>query len=62
MGFELRGTFGIIILMTALVIVPVSAATTQVHIVRYANDNITVLNETTVNYTWMVFLMIGRGE
>jgi len=31
----------------------VSAATTQVHIARYASDNVTVINETTVTYQWM---------
>jgi hypothetical protein len=31
----------------------VSAATTQVHIARYAADNVTVINETTVTYQWM---------
>ncbi len=30
-----------------------SAATTQVHIVKYAADNRTVINETTVTYQWM---------
>jgi hypothetical protein len=31
----------------------VSAATTQVHIARYAADNVTVINETTVTWQWM---------
>jgi hypothetical protein len=31
----------------------VSAVTTQVHIARYAADNVTVINETTVTYPWM---------
>jgi hypothetical protein len=31
----------------------VSAATTEVHIARYAADNVTVINETTVTYQWM---------
>jgi hypothetical protein len=31
----------------------VSAVTTQVHIARYAADNVTVINETTVTYQWM---------
>jgi PKD repeat protein len=33
--------------------VPVSAVTMQLHVVKYANDNTTVMNETMVNYTWM---------
>jgi hypothetical protein len=31
----------------------VSAATTQVHLAKYAADNVTVINETTVTYQWM---------
>jgi hypothetical protein len=31
----------------------VSGATTQIHIARYASDNVTVINETTVTYQWM---------
>jgi hypothetical protein len=38
--------------MVAL-ITAVTAATTEVHIVRYAVDNVTVINETTVTYQWM---------
>ena len=30
-----------------------AGATTQVHIIRYANDDITILNETTVSYQWI---------
>ena len=30
-----------------------SAATTEVHIARYAVDNVTVINESTVTYQWM---------
>jgi len=32
---------------------PVQAYTTEVHVVKYASDETTVLHETTVNYTWM---------
>jgi hypothetical protein len=31
----------------------VTAATTEVHIARFAADNVTVINETTVTYQWM---------
>ncbi|HPH35472.1 MAG TPA: argininosuccinate synthase, partial [Methanoregulaceae archaeon] len=31
-----------------------SAVTTEVHIVKYADDGTTVLNETTVSYQWMM--------
>ena len=30
-----------------------AAPTTEVHVVKYASDGVTVLNETTVNYSWM---------
>ncbi len=46
------------IIILSLVIVctltsAVSAATQEVHIVKYAADNVTVINETTVTYQWM---------
>jgi hypothetical protein len=31
----------------------IAAATTELHIVKYANDNSTILNETTVDFAWM---------
>jgi DMSO/TMAO reductase YedYZ molybdopterin-dependent catalytic subunit len=43
----------IILLSTILLVGSVHAATTEVDIVRYANDGVTILEETTVNYTWM---------
>jgi len=46
--------FSLIICCTIVsLITPVTAATTEVHIVRYAADNVTVINETTVTYQWM---------
>ncbi|HSA38560.1 MAG TPA: VCBS repeat-containing protein [Methanoregula sp.] len=36
-----------------LAVTPVAAATTDLHVVKYANDGTTVLSETTVNSTWM---------
>ncbi|MDI6876038.1 MAG: PKD domain-containing protein [Methanomicrobiales archaeon] len=41
-----------VVVITAM-IGAVSAATTQVHVVKYANDGTTVLNETTVTFQWM---------
>jgi len=52
----------IILLTIALVMVPVSASTTQVHVVRYANDNTTVINETTVTYQWMEVNLPVHGD
>jgi len=40
----------------------VSAATTQVHIARYAADNVTVINETTVTYQWMETTLPVKGD
>ena len=36
-----------------LLVMPAMAATTQLHIVKYANDGTTVLNETTTTYQWL---------
>ena len=43
----------LLIVCLALFIGAVSAATTQVHVVKYANDETTILAEQTVNYSWM---------
>ncbi|KQC11023.1 MAG: hypothetical protein APR55_02415, partial [Methanolinea sp. SDB] len=43
----------IILLSTILLVGSVHAATTEVDVVRYASDGVTILDETTVNYTWM---------
>ena len=40
----------------------VSAVTTQVHIARYAADNVTVINETTVTYQWMEINLPVMGD
>ena len=43
----------VLLLCTALFAVPAMAATTQLHIVKYANDGTTILNETTKTYQWL---------
>ena len=49
-----RITLILALLLAGLVLVSAAtAATTQVQIVKYANDGTTILNQTTVNYTWM---------
>ncbi len=45
--------YAVFILAAVLLLAPVMAATTSVHIVKYANDNTTILNETTVDFAWM---------
>lgn len=52
-SYATKSVFWLIFLISLMVIPAVSATTTEVHIVRYATDGATVLNETTVNYTWM---------
>ncbi len=55
MHFRQKAILIILVLLVAgaCAMVPVSAATTEIQIVKYANDNTTILNQTTVNYTWM---------
>ena len=43
----------VLLLYIALFAVPAMAATTQLHIVKYANDGTTILNETTKTYLWL---------
>ena len=59
-----RGTKLIWVLLLAAVCccMPAVAATTQVHIVKYAVDGMTVINETTVNYTWMEATLPVYGD
>ena len=46
--------FSLVVCCTMVtLIIPVTAATTEVHIVRYSADNVAVINETTVTYQWM---------
>ncbi|MDG6257091.1 MAG: argininosuccinate synthase, partial [Methanomicrobiaceae archaeon] len=49
-----RFTFAMVMMLCiVLFAAPAAAATTEVHVVKYANDGTTVLAETTVDYTWM---------
>ena len=41
---------------------PVQAATTEVDVVKYASDDTTILNTTTVNYTWMEANLAVEGD
>ena len=50
---------GIALLFVTL---PVQAYTTEVHVVKYAADGETILNETTVNYTWMEANLPVHGD
>ncbi len=46
--------YSLIFIVVLLFATPAIAATTTVHIVRYANDGTTVLNQTNVDYQWMM--------
>ncbi|MBN1761938.1 MAG: hypothetical protein JW878_02500 [Methanomicrobia archaeon] len=51
-----RGQLGVVLGLCAFLLfftLPVQAYTTEVHVAKYAPDGTTILNETTVNYTWM---------
>jgi PKD repeat protein len=49
-----RGCILIVLLGFAMIIsTPVTAATTSIHIVKYANDGTSILDETTVDFHWM---------
>ena len=39
--------------MMLLAILPAQGYTTEVHVVKYATDGISIITETTVNYSWM---------
>ena len=41
---------------------PALAATTELNIVKYASDEATILNETTVNYNWMETNLTVQGD
>jgi PKD repeat protein len=44
----------LLVIILCIILIPASAAaTSQLHIMRYANDGTTVLNETTVSWQWM---------
>jgi parallel beta-helix repeat protein len=52
----------LICLALFLLVAPAMAATTQVQVIKYANDNTTILNQTTVNYTWMMANLPVLGD
>ncbi len=54
----------VIVLCLALVLLvaPAIAASTQVQIIKYANDGTTVLNQTTVTYQWMMANLPVLGD
>lgn len=56
MGIRLDREFYIVltfIMLLTLVGPALAASTTSVHVIKYANDGTTILNETTVDFQWM---------
>ncbi len=49
-------------LFLCLLVAETPAATTEIHITRYANDRTTLLNETTVTYQWMMDNLPVMGD
>jgi len=49
-------------LFLCLLVAETPAATTEIHITRYANDGTTLLNETTVTYQWMMDNLPVMGD
>ena len=52
----------ILVIHILVMIPPVIAATTELHIVKYANDGTTILNQTTKNYTWLAANLPVQGD
>ncbi len=49
-------------LIGGILIPPVMAATTELTITKYANDGITILNQTTKNYSWLEANLPVKGD
>ena len=56
--YQILGIMAFLTVITATV----SGASTQIHLVLYADDGFTVLNETTVDYRWMEANLPVRGD
>lgn len=52
----------VVILLFSLQSTVSAAPTTEVHIVKYSSDGITVLNETTISYRWMESHLPVQGD
>ena len=42
-----------LVIFLVLAVSPACAGTTQIHVIKYAKDGTTVLNETTVMFEWL---------
>jgi len=52
----------VLLFFTATIMVQALEPTTEVHVVKYAEDGTTVLNETTVTYQWMEANLPVQGD
>ena len=52
----------VLLLCIAFFAVPAMAASTEVHVIKYANDGKTILNETTKTYQWMEANLMVYGD
>ncbi|MFY9800127.1 MAG: PKD domain-containing protein, partial [Methanoregula sp.] len=50
------------LLIGGILVRPVTAATTELTITKYANDGITILNQTTKNYSWLEANLPVKGD
>ncbi len=55
MQVQIRHFIPVTVCLLALIlfIIPVTAGTTSVHIIKYANDGVTILDEQTVDFQWL---------
>ncbi|HPM62326.1 MAG TPA: hypothetical protein PK955_07595, partial [Methanoregulaceae archaeon] len=60
--FKKSMMIGISLVLLLVACMPSTAATTEVHVVKYANDGTTVLGETTVSYQWMMANLPVLGD
>jgi len=60
--FKKSMMIGISLVLLLVACMPATAATTELHVVKYANDGTTVLGETTVSYQWMMANLPVLGD
>lgn len=53
MGITRLSPYLCVTLILILIALPAQAYTTEVHVVKFAADSVSIINETTVNYSWM---------
>ena len=61
-GIRLLPFIIVAILLCSMVNVVFAAPTTAIHVVKYAKDGTTVINETTVTYQWIEANLPVQGD